>query len=530
MRGRNHAGHVMPRKHRTVTRALSLLGVPLLLTGCAVGPNFTKPEAAVTAAWREKGDPFIATQTATDNLWWKAFNDPALNQLVDLAFQQNLPLQIAGLRIVEARAQLGIATGLQYPQSQTVSGRAVGLGITRQVAEVTRLDRNFVAYQVGFDAAWELDFWGKYRRGIEAETDNTIATVAEYYATVLSLTAEVARTYVVIRTYESLIGLAQENAKIQEEGLTIAQSRFRNGATSELDQAQAVTLLESTRATIPQLQIGLQQARNALSTLLGQPAGSVDALLAGPTAIPKAPATVVVSVPAEMLRRRPDIHSAELQAAAQCARIGVATAALYPSFSLFGSVGLQAASTGPTSHNLFSGDSVVYTIGPQISWPFFNYGRLTNNVRVQDARFQQLLVGYRNTVLKAAQEVEDGLVGVLNARQATVFQERSVTAARRSVQISLVEYREGAVDFQRVLDAQRSLLNEQNSLAQTTSSVATNLIALYKALGGGWELRMGEPIVSQQNMTEMKARTGWDDLLSTPSAPTTTSNAPPDKH
>ena len=242
-------------------------------------------------------------------------------------------------------------------------------------------------------------------------------------------------------------------------------------------------------------------------------------MLSGPGGIPTPPKQVAISVPAEMLRRRPDIRSAEEQAAAQCARIGIAKSDLYPRFVLAGSVGLQAWTTGQASHNLFSAQSFNYTAGPRIIWPFLNYGRLTSNVRVEDARFQQLLVAYRQTVLQAAREVEDALIGFLNLQQAMGFEQASVVAAQRSVDLSFVQYREGAVDFQRVLDAQRALLQEQNRLAQTNSDVVTNLIALYKALGRGWEMREGQPIVPEATQKEMKERTNWGDLLGPPPAP-----------
>jgi NodT family efflux transporter outer membrane factor (OMF) lipoprotein len=264
-----------------------------------------------------------------------------------------------------------------------------------------------------------------------------------------------------------------------------------------------------------------------LNTLLGQPTGALAELLAGPKQIPKAPAQVAVSVPAEMLRRRPDIRSAEMSAAAQCARIGVAKADLYPSFSIAGSIGLRAATNGPASTSLFSADAVTYSIGPKIVWPFFNYGRLKNNVRVEDARFQQLLVQYRNTVLKAAQEVEDALSGFINAQEALQFEQRSVKASERSVEIALAQYREGATDYQRVLDAQRSLLEHENSLAQTDSSIATSMIALYKALGGGWELRHGQPFLSEQTRKEMEERTDWSDILVEPKSPEKNQPPPP---
>jgi NodT family efflux transporter outer membrane factor (OMF) lipoprotein len=285
--------------------------------------------------------------------------------------------------------------------------------------------------------------------------------------------------------------------------------------------------LETTLASIPQLQSKLQGVQNALNTLLGQPTGALAELLAGPKEIPKAPAQVAVSLPAEMLRRRPDIRSAEMNAAAQCARIGVAKADLYPSFSIAGSIGLRSATNGPASTNLFSADAVTYSIGPKIVWPFFNYGRLKNNVRVEDARFQQLLVQYRNTVLKAAQEVEDALSGFINAQEAMGYEQRSVKASERSVEIALSQYREGATDYQRVLDAQRSLLEHENSLAETDSSIATSMIALYKALGGGWELRQGQPFLSEQTRKEMQDRTDWSDILEEPKSPETKQPPPP---
>ena len=524
------ATRVFPYRHADRKPAASLAGMFVVAASCAVGPNFTAPQVTVGDKWRPSGDPRIATQGPVDSLWWKAFNDPALDRLIALAYRQNLPLQIAGLRIVEARAQFGVATGRQFPQTQALFGSAEAVGLTEQVARYTGLDRNLLSYQVGFDAAWELDFWGKYRRGVEAEGAALLASVADYDAALVSLTAEVARSYVALRTAEVLIVLAEDNTRIQEEGLGIAKARFQAGAVSELDPTQATTLLESTRATVHQFRTSFDQARNALSRLLGQPPGTIDALLAGPMAIPKPPDKVAVGVPAAILRRRPDIRGAELSAAAQCARIGVAKAELYPSFSITGTIGLRAFSSGSASHNLLSTSSFFYTAGPSINLPFFNYGRLTNGVRVEDARFQQSLVSYRETVLKAAQEVEDALAGFVNAQQAADLEQNAVTAAQRSVQLAFVQYREGASDFQRVLDAQRSLRQEQNSLAQTGSGVATNLIALYKALGGGWELRQGQPVIPEEMQREMEARTNWGGVLTSPRAPeraATPAAAPP---
>jgi NodT family efflux transporter outer membrane factor (OMF) lipoprotein len=428
---------------------------------------------------------------------------------------------------------LGIAVGRQYPQIQEAFGGAAGVGLSKNAANSLGIDRSFWDYQLGFDAEWEMDFWGKFRRDVEAASAGFIASVADYDDALVSLTAEVARTYTVIRTFEVFIELTVENAKVQEEGLEIAESRFRNGVTTELDVTQARTLLESTRASIPELQSGLRQAENAMSTLLGQPTGTVRVLLGEQKGIPTAPAEVAVSVPAELLRRRPDIRTAELLAAAQCARIGVAKSDLYPRFSLFGEFGFQTSSSAGASSgnanfgNLLDGDSVFYSFGPTFQWPIFNYGRIKNNVRVQDARFQQFLVNYQNTVLNAAQEAEDALIGFLRSQEAAAFEQYSVNAAQRSVEIALVQYREGAVDYQRVLDTQRALLDEELRLADLHSSIATNLIALYKALGGGWELRQGQPIVPESTVVEMQERTDWGNLLPPAPAPEDLSPPPP---
>jgi NodT family efflux transporter outer membrane factor (OMF) lipoprotein len=497
-----------------------------------VGPKYVRPQVPLAGSWSAQGDARLAAQSI-DRAWWHAFQDPVLDRLIELAYHQNLPLQVAGLRILEARAQLGIAVGEQYPQLQAAVANATAVGLSEHAANNAKIDRTFGDYQVGFDAVWELDFWGKYARGVKAATAGYLATVADYDDGLVSLSAEVARTYAVIRMFEVLIELARSNAKYQEEGLHLAESRFQNGATTGLDVAQAATLLETTRASIPQLQISWQQAENALCTLLGQTTGSVQTLLVGARGIPAVPAQVAVSVPAEMLRRRPDIRSAELNAIAQCDRVGVAKADYYPRFVLVGSIGTQTSSGGgvlsddSSVTNLFGAGSLFYSIGPRIFWPILNYGRITNNVRVQDARLQQSLVNYQNTVLKAAQEVEDGLTGFLHAQEAAAFDQKASTAAEQAVQLAIVQYREGAVDYQRVVDAQRSLLQVQNELARTRSSVATYLIALYKALGGGWEMRQGQTVIPEGTQIEMQKRTNWGDYLSKPPPEQAKQSPPP---
>jgi NodT family efflux transporter outer membrane factor (OMF) lipoprotein len=498
---------------RAISGAMALACTMLALGACSVGPKYVAPEVSVDESWSEANDDRLEPDAPADSLWWQVFNDPTLDELIDLAHQQNLPLQIAALRIMESRAQLGIAVGRQYPQVQLAFGSATAVRVSEDAPNSFGLDREYWDFQLGFDAAWEADVWGKYRSDVEAEEATYFSSVADYEDALVSITAEVARTYAVVRTFEVLIQLAEDNVEIQEEGLRIADARFRNGATSELDVSQSQTLLESTRASIPRLQSGLQQSQNALATLLGQTRDDIEAMLAGSEGIPVAPAEVAVGVPAEMLRRRPDVRSAEWSAIAQCSRIGVAKADLYPSFSLLGTIGAQTTDGGGS---LFESGNLFYAIGPRFLWPLFNWGRIKNNVRVQDARFQQLLVAYQDTVLRAAQEAEDAMAGYLRSQESLVFAQNAADAAQRSVDLAFLQYREGAVDYQRVLDAQRSLLEEQNSLAETRSSIATNLIALYKALGGGWEFQIGQPVVPEGMQEEMEDRTNWGDMLSEP--------------
>lgn len=524
----NNKDNATPTWFRTIANAALLLVITIMFVGCAVGPKFVKPKVAINQEWSETKDTMIVTRTTPDSAWWTVFGDSTLNRLVAIAYHQNLSLQIAGLKIMEARAQLAVAVGRQFPQLQTVSANVTGVGVSENLADAIGTNRNFLNYQVGLDVLWEADFWGLYRNDVKAQTASFLATEADYNNALVSLTAEVARTYTTIRTFEVLIEQARQNTKLQEDGMRIAQSRYHNGATSELDVAQATTLLESTKATIPQLEISLVQSQNALCTLLGQSTGTVQMLLQGSQGIPLAPEEVSVLVPAELLQRRPDLRSAELLAMAQCARIGIAKSEFYPQIKLFGTIGTQSSSgTGVPSTDLFSQGSIIYALGPRLVWPILNYGRISSNVRIQDARLQQLLVNYKNTVIKAAQEVEDGLIGYLKAQETAVYSQNAAKGAQRAVDLALIQYREGAVDYQRVLDAQRSLFQEVNALAQARSVIITNLILLYKAMGGGWELSRGQQIVPDSTRIEMQHRSNWGNMLSTPITPTNSDTSTP---
>ena len=501
-----------------------VLSYTMMITGCAVvGPDYIRPQAPEMTEWSEKKDPKIKSEPADFANWWKRLNDPVLDTLIERAYLQNLSLRIAGIRILEARAQLGIAVGNQYPQLQQLRGDYTGYGLSENTANTTSaIDTNYTAANIGFDAAWELDFWGKFRRAVESGIWNLDATIAGYDNILVSLTAEVARTYVLIRTLETRLAIARENVKIQESSVQVARVRFEEGDVTELDLAQAKTLLGDTQASIPRLESQLRQTKNGLAVLLGMLPADLEPLLGKPGPIPVAPPDVAVGIPAELLRRRPDIRLAESRMAAQSSLIGVAKADMYPRFSLFGSIGLSGSDAaltaagfpgGSSLSDLWDSDSLQHSGGIGFGWDIFNYGRIKNRVRVQDARFQQLVVNYKNTVIKAAQESEDGLSAFLRSQEEVVFLKESATAAAHSVELSLIQYREGLVDYQRVLDTQRVQVQAQDLLTSTQGSVLLNLIATYKALGGGWESRVGKDFVPEEIKQEMEKRTDWGNLL-----------------
>ncbi|MCZ6493126.1 MAG: efflux transporter outer membrane subunit [Planctomycetota bacterium] len=506
-----------PPLHLLISVGVLLLSA--MLQGCVkLGPDFETPKAPVADSWTQTHEAKVKPESADYSQWWRLFKDPVLDRLIRTAYDQNLPLRIAGVRILEARARLGITKGSQYPQVQQASGSFSNTKLSENAANFTiagvSLDDSYNTLQFGFDLAWELDFWGRFRRGIEAADASFAASVAAYDDLLVSLTADVAATYVLIRTLDERLRVARENVEIQRRSFQIADVRFQNGEVSELDARQAETLLRSTQATIPALEAARRQAQNALSILLGKTPSDLREMLGGPGKIPVAPSEVVVGMPADLLRRRPDIRRAEFDAAAQSARIGVARADLFPQIFLAGTVGLNSSDSGGADLiDIFGGNSITGSVGPAFNWPILNYGRLKNNVRVQDARLQELIVAYQNTALRAAQEVEDGLVGFLRAQDQTTFLDQSVAAARRSVDLALVQYREGLVDYSRVLDTQQLLVQQEDLLTVSRGNITRNLIGVYKALGGGWEVRREMKVVPEPTVVEMQTRTDWGDLL-----------------
>lgn len=520
-KGLSPAGFGRIRAVPIASAILGLLIVMLVISGCTmVGPDYVKPEAPQPDKWLESNEPEIKTEDTNVRDWWTVFHDPVLNNLIEAAYQQNLPLQIAGLRIYEARAQLGIAFGFQYPQSQFGFGSANVNQASKNAPNIAAADRYFTVFDIGLDAAWELDVWGKFRRAVQTSVANLEASIADYDDILVSLTAEVARTFIFLRTAEERLAVARQNVGIQKRSLEIAEVRFKAGAVTELDVTQARSLVRSTEATIPGFETDIRQAKNALSILLGKLPGETDAMLGGPGLIPQVPAEVAVGIPAELLRRRPDIRFAERQLAAQSAQIGFAKADLFPHFSLFGQLGFQTGdytdnrSNNSKYNDLFDQDSIFYNAGAGFNWDIFNYGRLRNQVRVEDARFQELAVNYEDTVLRAAQEAEDAMIGFLKSQDEVFFLADGVKASKRSVELSMIQYREGLVDYVRVLDAQRFLTAQQDQLVFTAGSVGQNLIAMYRALGGGWEIRGANDFIPASLKQEMEERTNWGNILS----------------
>jgi NodT family efflux transporter outer membrane factor (OMF) lipoprotein len=508
---------------RRVSMVVGLVAsLAILVLGCAmVGPDYVRPPVKVEQTWIDTADKRVQIASANYKDWWQAFKDPALNQLIDTAYRENLTLQIAGVRVLEARAQLGIATGQLYPQSQQATGslqkeRISPGGIVGGSPQSSSSfgGLSLLAAQVGLTASWELDFWGKFRRAIQSADTSLQATIADYDNVLVSLTADVASSYILMRTLEKRLAIANENVRLQTESLQIAQARFLGGTTSERDVEQAKTILANTQATIPTLETQLRQTKNALSVLLGLPPQDLANLFKGKAVIPAPPPQVAVGIPADLIRRRPDIRAAELRAAAQCDQIGVSKAQLFPAFSLTGTFGPQATDVGRASlSDLFNWRNRAGSMGPTVQWNILNYGQITNNVRFQDARFQELLIAYQNTVLKAQQEVEDNLVAFLKAQERARFLSDSTTAAMRSLELAVIQYREGITDFTTVLTAQQALLSEQDSLAATLGDIARNLVGVYRALGGGWEIREGQDFLPAEVKETMARRTNWGRLL-----------------
>ena len=378
----------------------------------------------------------------------------------------------------EARAQRGISQADLFPTLDASGGAS-----RKRTSASTYSGAEYNLYSGGFDAGWEIDVFGGLRRSVEAAQADLEASEADLRDVLVSLTAEVGLNFLEARTYQTRLNVALDNLRAQKETFDLIKSRFDAGLSDELALQQARYNLEDTRSQIPKLRTGLSEALNRLAVLLGKQPGAVHSLLDPAQPVPVAPPTVAVGVPAEMLRRRPDIRKAERQLAAQSARIGVATAELYPKFSLAGSIGQEATNSGV----LFKSANAYWSLGPSFSWRIFDAGSIRRNIEVQDARQEQYLFAYEAAVLSALSEVENAITSFVQEQLRRDRLAAAVDAAQKAEQLARAKYQAGLVDFSNVLDAQRSLFSYQDQLATSAGTVTSDLITLYKALGGGWQ-------------------------------------------
>ncbi|PFG58500.1 outer membrane protein TolC [Vibrio sp. ES.051] len=520
---------MLPKLTKPSLVIFSLLG---FTTACTtVGPDYAHPQPAPLPSDWSVQKSAKNTQQSEQQLqqWWQQFNDATLNQLVELASKQNLDLEAAGLRIVQARSLLGISTNLQYPQVQTVSGNLARAYVNDQGVNNAALS---------FDAAWEMDVWGKYARGIESAEAGYYASIASYHDIMVTITAEVARNYINYRTFQERILLSRRNIEIQARVVRITQVQFDSGNVTELDVQQAKNQLYTTKAALPSLEIAMKQSRTALALLLGVLPEEVDEQLqsdgmhkqiaeyeaqfkstgrksalsgSDERSIVPRPPPLDAQVDANLVMRRPDLQVSEMQARAQSAQIGVAETALYPSFSLFGSIGID--STVPDGNSFSFSNSLTMVVGPTFSWNIFQYGRVKNNIRFEDARFQETLTNYNKKVLQAVNEVTNAIEAYDLYLQQKDLRLQSVNASIRAFNISMTQYENGQISFERLLNSVEKMTRAEDSYATIKGNVANQVVALYKALGGGWQTQTGKPFLNETIAQQMTERTDWDGYL-----------------
>jgi multidrug efflux system outer membrane protein len=472
-----------------------------------VGPNYSAPVIKTPDAWTGKisrqvnKGPHASLQT-----WWSIFDDPTLDELIERARRNNIDLKIAVSRVRESRALLKIANGGTMPVANANGDvkrtEPSENGILAPIESLGGTS-SYSLFQLGLDASWEIDVFGRVRRTIEAAGAGYQASIEDYRDVMVTLFAEVALAYIDVRTAQQQIVITTENAEEQRKSMKLAQDRYETGVSSKLDVTQARANLASTQAMIPPLQISLTLALNRLAVLLGQNAGSLQSELQGIKSIPKSEEVIEVGVPADVLRQRPDIRGAERLLAAQTAQIGVATAALYPRFSLDGSFALQSRSLD----SLFESSSVTWLFGAPMQWNIFSGGQVRGNIEVQQEKAQQLLLQYEKKVLAAIEEVDNAIAGYNLNHDRTQRLHEAVSAMTDSVDLVLIQYSTGLTDFNNVLVTQRDLLAQQDQLLASEAHTVVNLVSLYKALGGGWELQADKDFDPWQTKVEVRPRT-----------------------
>lgn len=477
--------------HRSATRAAALIlaAGAVSLSACKVGPDYKPPETEAPAKWSSQDLPTetsaIGAGKAIDDAWWSSLNDAELVSLIDRAIASNNDVRLASERIIQARAERGIAASAGLPNVNA------GASYDRsRSSENTNNGGDFFSedpsgsdnYRVGLDASWEIDVFGGIARSVEAAEADVQALEENRRDVLVALAGEVARNYVDLRGFQQRIEVTQRNIQIQTDTLSLTDSRYQAGLTSELDVVQARAQLEATRSVLPTLDESARAAIHRLGVLLGSQPGSLLEELGTPAPLPTAPAEIPVGLPSELVRRRPDIRRAERQIAAQTARIGVATSDLFPKFSLTGSFGLASAQIG----TLGDGDSRFWSIGPAVRWALFQGGAIRSNIKVQESLTRQTRIAYEQSVLLAFEDVENSLVSLSRQQERRKSLAAAVTANRRAVELASTLNRAGLADFQRVLSSQQALAISEEALVASDQAVLQALVRLYKALGGGW--------------------------------------------
>lgn len=481
-------------KHVT-TRTLGTIAVwvgigTAALSGCAVGPDYTPPEMATSGQFRSLSESqpvssrLVAGPARVDR-WWALLSDPMLDSLVERAVSANLDLRIAATRLSEARALRGTVAAEQFPRVDAGAGyeRYRSSENTSRGFRVEEDSSGADSYRAGFDASWEIDLFGRVKRSVEA-ADADVSVAAETLSDVLvSLVAETARNYSELRAFQRRLAVTEFAIQTERDTLALVEARLRAGLATELDVAQARTQLSGRMSQLPPLRVGVRRSSHRLAVLIGQEPGALLDELAEARPIPPVPAEVAVGVPADLIRRRPDIRRSEREIAAATARVGVATADLYPRFTLLGSFGLESGRFG----DLFDLDSRRWSIGPSMSWPVFDGGRIRSTIRVRDAQLERALLAYEKSVLVAFEEVENAMVAFIHEQGRRVSLSDAVDSSTLAVELARERYQNGLVDFLNVLDSQRLLYLAQDELVLSEQTVTVELIALFKALGGGWE-------------------------------------------
>ena len=503
-----------------------------ILSGCMkLGPDFagiTNPP--LPKEWKHPS----AHDDRTVAQWWKTFHDPTLSHLVEKTYAQNLDIKSAGLRILQARAILGISEGLMFPQVQTLSGSA---------SSSKNSGNDIATAGINFDLGWELDIWGKYARGIESSQADVYASIASHHDIMVSVIAEVARNYIEYRTSEERIAYAKRNIVIQERVTQLTEVQFNTGNVSELDMQQARSQLYNTRASIPAIELSKAQALNALAFILATDANTIKKILDKESKkysdsaskyisqkkqeviqlnenssglldvniIPQAQLNPYNKIDAALLMRRPDIKVAEYAVRSSNAQIGASIAELYPSFSLFGNIGYNTNNAQGSWQN--GSDALGVSVGPSFSWNIFQYDRIKNQIRLQDALFEESLVNYNKSVLAAVSEVSNALEGHIWTQSQQTEIKKAVDATVRAFNISVVQYNDGLVGYERLLNTVEKLTTTQDRYATIKGNLSLQTIALYKALGGGWQISQGKSYLSAETAARMQKTVDWGRYL-----------------